>query len=869
MGIHLHRKLTAIIIALFMLTSFQAPAAFGAEEDITAAQENQQTEETAEPGAKAETEAPSEEAVAVPAKESAPPENVNTQSSAAQPSTDTEEAKGNNENAHQTIEISFALLGETKEETWIEENTISLSENSTVKDAIEKILKEADSECNFSDDGAIRSISLKIDDNTITLAAGENGNDSKWICRINGKDYEDGLDKYELTDKDKVLVYYAKTPEEMMNEEEADSSEDEPRFNALVHTTAGQSVDNAYGNTKDKLIGVGDLGNWNNETTWIVLALARSGSLTEDQAESYRESIKAIINKRGTVKLSDSISSDNSKAVLALTASGYDPSDINGNNLLEPLSNIGFIRAQGINGPIWALLAFDCRGYDIPKLDTGNETTSELLQTTRPKLISAILSGRKSDGGWAYSGSTSDVDMTAMAIQALAPYYNSDENVKAAVDGALAWLASVQNSDGSFSSGGVVTSESASQVIVALTSLGIDPTKDPRFLRNGKGAVDSLMSFYVKGGGFKHIYSNYKYNTLASMQGYYALVAYYRNINGKNSLYNMTDVGDGFVIEVEYKAEKEDENNGAPNSDSQKNGGSQVDGKKTELNPLGATKGITKSAGLIKLKGVTENAKKSLDIIEAVVKRGLSGDASTYTEDDIKAISDAYKMYLDLQPAEKLAVEKDKNWKKFCKLTDALGKIYHIDRDDGVDVLDNNDVVMPWYVRLVVREQDITSGQSKKIGNLLEEESQIFGTCDISFTNTLDTDESGKEVEWHPSNILKVNMGVPDSLDNNPIIIHIKDEGKIEFLDNEVVSDEENRYEFYDKYAQFQSDDFSIYGMASTSGSIKQMISRTNEEEEAPSDYLIWIYIGLAALAALALVMILRRRATVSKESDE
>lgn len=883
MGLHLHRKLTAIIIALFMLTSFQTTAVFGANEEITTAQENQQTEEAAEPEtkaepeAKAEPDAPSEEAVAEPAEKSAPPENVNTQPSTAQPSTDSEEPKGNNAKTDQTIEIRFTLLGETKEEKWIEETTVSLSKNSTVKDALETILKEVDSKCDFDENGAIRSISLKTDSGIITLAAGENDDASKWICRIDGKDYEDGLDKCELADKDKVLVYYAKSPEEMMNEEEAEvevataaSSEAEPALSAFVHTTAGETVDNAYGNTKDQLTKIGDTGEWISDTVWIVVGLARAGSLSTNAAETYYSNILSEVRNNDSPWLSKTLSSNNSKAILALTAIGCDPSDIGGYNLLEPLANIGYIQSQGINGPIWALLAFDSNNYTIPKLKNESDSVAERFQTTREKLITAILEGRQDDGGWLWGATTpssqSDVDMTAMAIQALAPYYNTDANVKAAVDGALAWLSSVQNSDGSFSSIGQATSESSSQVIVALTSLGIDPTKDLRFLKNGKGAVDSLLSFYTKGGGFKHVASNKRADNLASMQGYYALVAYYRSINGKNSLYNMTDAGDDFVIEVDYIVEKAEDNN--PNGDSQSGGANQANEQKTEVNPIGATKGITKSAGLIKLKGMTENAKKSLDIIEAVVKRGLSEDASTYTEDDIKAISNAYKMYLDLQPAEKLAVEKDKNWKKFSKLTAALGKIYHIDYDYGVDVLDNNDIIMPWYVRLVVREQDITSGQSKKIESLLGEESQIFGTYDISFTNTLETDENGEEVEWHPTNILKVNMGVPDSLENNPIIIHIDGEGKIEFLENEVINDEENRYEFYDKYAQFQSDDFSVYGIASTTGSIKQMISKT-EEEEPSTGYLLWIYIGLAALAALALIMILRRRAEQSKESAE
>ena len=81
--------------------------------------------------------------------------------------------------------------------------------------------------------------------------------------------------------------------------------------------------------------------------------------------------------------------------------------------------------------------------------------------------------------------------MTGMALQSLAPYYSRDPAVQEAVDRAIARLSQMQNDDGGFStfsgSGGkVATSESASQVIVALAALGIDPhtvsvTPDPNY----------------------------------------------------------------------------------------------------------------------------------------------------------------------------------------------------------------------------------------------------------------------------------------------------------------------------------------------------------------------------------------------------
>lgn len=98
----------------------------------------------------------------------------------------------------------------------------------------------------------------------------------------------------------------------------------------------------------------------------------------------------------------------------------------------------------------------------------------------------------------------------------------------------------MQNSSGEFSSFGTVNSESTSQVIVALCSLGINPDTDKRFIKNGKSLVDILLSYYV-GNGFSHTKGS-NYNQMATEQCFYGLVAYYRLCNNKNFLYNMTDV---------------------------------------------------------------------------------------------------------------------------------------------------------------------------------------------------------------------------------------------------------------------------------------------------------------------------------------
>ena len=85
------------------------------------------------------------------------------------------------------------------------------------------------------------------------------------------------------------------------------------------------------------------------------------------------------------------------------------------------------------------------------------------------------------------------------------------------------------------------TIESTAQIIVALTALGINPETDSRFVKNGNSAVDALCSYAINGGGFKHTLDGILDN-MATEQGYYALTAYFRFLDGSTSLYDMKDV---------------------------------------------------------------------------------------------------------------------------------------------------------------------------------------------------------------------------------------------------------------------------------------------------------------------------------------
>ena len=282
---------------------------------------------------------------------------------------------------------------------------------------------------------------------------------------------------------------------------------------------------------------------------WAVLGLARSGAaVPSDYFDGYYSRvIKYVQSCKGV--LHEKKYTEYSRVILALTAIGHDPADVGGYNLLTPLGDYDKTVWQGLNGPIWALIALDSRDYPMP---TNKEAKT---QATRQMYIDRILECQLPDGGWSLFGGTAsasagdnsaDADITGMALQALAKYQDQ-EKVKAATEKALACISKMQNADGGFGSWGTTNSESCVQIIVALCELGI-PLDDARFVKNGKTTLDNLMTFYLPGKGFKHTADGSGNNQMSSEQGFYALVAAQRAANGKNSLYRMNDavtVADG------------------------------------------------------------------------------------------------------------------------------------------------------------------------------------------------------------------------------------------------------------------------------------------------------------------------------------
>ena len=563
---------------------------------------------------------------------------------------------------------------------------------------------------------------------------------------------------------------------------------------------------------------------------WLVLELARAEyGGTDSMNQKYLQNVKKILEDNNGV-LSTSKYTEYSRVILGLTSIGVDVNNVAGYNLLEGLADFDNVIQQGVNGPIYALLALDSHGYEIPDVkDVANKTT-------RDKLIEYILDQQLKDGGWSLSGSSMDVDMTAAAIQALAPYYNSNAKVKQAVDTALEKLSQAQNASGGFESWGAENSESCAQVIVALTAMGIDPDKDARFVKNGKSPVDALLEYAVDGGGFKHSKSG-ELNGMATEQAYYALTAYKRFSLGKASLFDMSDI----TIKESPAKSTDSDNNGKDNKTDSNVKKETVTASGKTAAASGTTRSITKKA-TIKLGKMTEAAKAVLEKLDAVVNSGLPTSAKEYTDEQIRQITDAYKAYNALSVSEKKAIEATDSWTAFSDVTDKLGDMYHYDESTGIDARSTSAENLPWYIKLVVTPKAISEKNKAKVQDVLGDDSELFNLYDIHFVNTLDNSE------WHPSGLVRIKMPMVSIGDyKTPVIVHITDSGKVRLIEGHVDSAGGS--------IEFEASDFSLYGIAGSSESIDSLLGA-----QAARDVMPWIIAGAIAAAILIAVIILRKR---------
>lgn len=263
---------------------------------------------------------------------------------------------------------------------------------------------------------------------------------------------------------------------------------------------------------------------------WEIYAFAKSGRKIDDSlVVNYKKSLAA--NKAewagSTAKVTDS-----ERVALTLAALGEDITSFDGVNLVNDICSNDGLTASA-NNLVYALIAFDEAGVsDEAMLVSGSSWT-------RAKLVSELIAFQNADGGFTIeAGGSSSVDMTAMALQALAPYVEGGEDAavtasgaqpsaSASVEAALSFLKSQMNGLCDFGS-----VESNAQVLLALVALGKDPANTKNGFAKGANSLVTAIAAYELGDGkgYAHVMGSDgkpgNANALATVQALRALSAY-------------------------------------------------------------------------------------------------------------------------------------------------------------------------------------------------------------------------------------------------------------------------------------------------------------------------------------------------------
>lgn len=439
-----------------------------------------------------------------------------------------------NENAMITVTVQVDSYNENKHSFTGTNYTFTgkASNDWTAWDAVKACLDNAKYE--YTGSGAyLKSIT---DTKGQTLGEKDDGKSSGWMFGVTPAQGEETLpnttlDATFIHDGDTVRLFFTNKYIPVDPDEPVDPGTEVPNFDKVYADTKKYIQNNV-----PAPVVASDRGEW------AVLGLARAGvELSDAYIQAYYGKVVAYVQKNmgadGVLVDPESHNptvTDNERIILALTAIGKDPANVGGKNLLTALQDRNIMQVTDtsktdINGLVFGLLA----------LNSGNYTQDSYW------LVQAILTQRNKDGSWSSSADTKpdgDVDMTAMALQALAPYYNEgdDTTVNAAVDKALQWLSA------KYKGKGYTSAESCAQVVVALSALQLNANSDSSFVKTVDGAPTSvlgdLLRYYLgEGQGFKHAASGKTADQKATEQALYAMAAYERYCRRTKALYDMTD----------------------------------------------------------------------------------------------------------------------------------------------------------------------------------------------------------------------------------------------------------------------------------------------------------------------------------------
>ncbi len=286
---------------------------------------------------------------------------------------------------------------------------------------------------------------------------------------------------------------------------------------------------------------------------WQVMDRAAAGVITSAEKEAFVSAALADMKNPSA----DSAATALQRNIIALTAVGVDATAVpDGSSTYDAVAAMAqkVTASSPINVRAFTLLAYACGGYAVP------------VDANLPEgaLISGLREAQLADGGFSYSGSKADADMTAMVITALAPYASKDANTLQVVNKALAALKSLQNDDGGFSATGMgmasgTNANSTAMAVIALCACGIDPATSWA-TENGATPLSALLSQATSDlTGFVY---NGNVNESSTEQGLRALVAYQglKNTGAAYNVYTQAKLGQAVLPKVKKEEEQQEEN---------------------------------------------------------------------------------------------------------------------------------------------------------------------------------------------------------------------------------------------------------------------------------------------------------------------
>lgn len=406
-----------------------------------------------------------------------------------------------------TIEAKVSAI-DGKGNDVIPETTVNLMAGSTAYDALYQAAKANDVE-----------LEAIVDDQYFTfinnIGEAELGDNDWWNIAVDDEVLEVGILSYRILSEEYLQLTvetFEELEDESENDEDADNTTSLPEITPEyieqnIQELATYTIDGNY------IKSFGD--------EWWVFGLANTD---RNIPTSYSDDIKNTIKEKNGEF--DKVY-DLERIIISLSAMGIDATSIAEHNLIDKLLEHTDMKDPLINAEIYGLLALDSGQYDAS-------------ESVRDELIASILEGEVQGGGWALTGDLANADITGMTLTALAPYQNQEE-VGKAIERAVDYLSQAQDETGGYDheeSGGD-SSESISQVITGLASVGIDPTSE-QFTKSGGNLVQHLMKFKNGDGGFGHVLADNQSDKMATSQALLALTAYQSFTNKDGLVYQFS-----------------------------------------------------------------------------------------------------------------------------------------------------------------------------------------------------------------------------------------------------------------------------------------------------------------------------------------